>query len=402
MEEKIEINPKMLFWCREQVGLSLKDAATQAGILELKATKKNPSISPEMRLSDMEKGNISPTFSQLKALAKIYQRPLMTFFLDNPPELVEKLVDFRTIDSLSHQKDSPEFARLKRRLLNLQEELSIIEKDEKRQPLDFVSTISTSVEMDKFIQKVRKKLNFSYEEQKKAKDDTDLFKILRDKIQDLGVYVVLEGNLGSHHSNISSDEFRGIAISDDYAPLIVINPNDHRQARLFTLLHEFAHIWLGDSAISNTFFVNNKTYNLKEAFCNKFAAEFLIPQKEILDTFNVNTKDITSENIFNIVKDLAQKFKVSLTVMSRRLYDLGKINHSLYNGVISTINKTILRKKELEKQDSDLKISHTILDKYRLGSKVISTIMDATYSGKISVMSASILLNINSSRLDRI
>lgn len=58
----------------------------------------------------------------------------------------------------------------------------------------------------------------------------------------LGVFVLLIGTLGSYHSNISKKVFRGFAIADDLAPFIVINDQDARTARSFTLTHELVHL----------------------------------------------------------------------------------------------------------------------------------------------------------------
>lgn len=397
--EEININHNILKWCREQSGFTPEYVVEAANISPIKATKNKEEISSVERLRELEQGTRKPTLTQLKAFAKIYQRPIMTFFLNAPPKVENKLVDFRTIDSLPHEKDSPEFARLKRRLINLQEELSALERESGSAPLDFIGLAKGNENIEEFVSFIRKKLDFSFAQQLHAKDDEDLFKILRDKIQDIGVYVVLEGNLGSYHSNISTEEFRGIAITDIFAPLIAINSNDYKQAMLFTLLHEFAHILLGDSSVSNVS-VNTMRVDAKEVFCNKFAAEFLLPACEVLrktaSSFNV-------DDIFDTVSNYAKQFKVSIMVMARRLYDLGKINNDIYTEIVSSIKRQIAKKKERQREKENAGVvSRNILDKYRLGTKVIATVLGATYSGRMSVVDASVLLNVNSSRLDRI
>lgn len=397
--EEININHNILRWCREQAGFTPEDVVTLANITPIKATKNKDEVSSIDCLRELEQGTRRPTLSQLKSFAKVYQRPIMTFFLENPPKVENKLIDFRTIDSLPHEKDSPEFARLKRRLINLQEELSVLERESGAIPLDFIGAVSTSVDIIDFIKLVRQKLDISFAQQLQAKDDEDLFKILRDKIQDAGVYVVLEGDLGSHHSSISTEEFRGIAITDVFAPLIAINSYDYKQAKLFTLLHEFAHIWLGDSSVSNVS-ITSRIVDGKEAFCNKFAAEFLLPAQEVLQKIDLS---FNTDNIFDIVSSYAKQFKVSIMVMSRRLYDLGKINNSIYTEIVNTIRRNVTKKKERQREKGNTSgPSRNVLDKYRLGTKVISTVLGAAYSGRISMVDASVLLNVNSSRFDRI
>lgn len=397
--EEININHNILRWCREQAGFTPEDVVDLADIMPIRATKNKDEISSVDRLRELEQGTRKPTLSQLKSFAKIYQRPIMTFFLENPPKVEDKLIDFRTIDSLPHEKDSPEFARLKRRLINLQEELSVLERESGTEPLDFIGVVNTSVDIIEFIKLVRQKLDISFAQQLQAKDDEDLFKILRDKIQDNGVYVVLEGDLGSHHSSISTEEFRGIAITDVFAPLIAINSNDYKQAMLFTLLHEFAHIWLGDSSVSNVS-INTRSVDEKEVFCNKFAAEFLLPAQEVLQKTNLS---FSTDNIFDTVSTYAKQFKVSIMVMARRLYDLGKINNNIYTEIVNTIRRNVAKKKERQRENGNTGgPSRNVLDKYRLGTKVISTVLGAAYNGRMSMVDASVLLNVNSSRFDRI
>ena len=210
-------------------------------------------------------------------------------------------------------------------------------------PLDFIGLAKGNENIEEFVNFIRKKLDFSFTQQLQAKDDEDLFKILRDKIQDIGVYVVLEGNLGSHHSSISTEEFRGIAITDIFAPLVAINSNDYKQAMLFTLLHEFAHILLGDSSVSNVS-VNTMHVDAEEVFCNKFAAEFLLPAREIL---RKTAHSFNADNIFDTVSNYAKQFKVSIMVMARRLYDLGKINNDIYQEIVSSIKRQIAKKKDI-------------------------------------------------------
>jgi Zn-dependent peptidase ImmA (M78 family) len=88
--------------------------------------------------------------------------------------------------------------------------------------------------------------------------------------------VLLLGNLGSHHTNIPVETFRGFAISDELAPFVVINDQDAHAAWSFTALHELAHLWLGTTGVSG-----GSAENRIERYCNEAAAEVLLPLAEM-------------------------------------------------------------------------------------------------------------------------
>ena len=79
------------------------------------------------------------------------------------------------------------------------------------------------------------------------------------------------------HRPLDVAEFRGFAISHPLAPLVFINSADAPAARLFTLLHELAHLWVGSSGISNASPATPGNVRREEVFCNAVAGEFLAP-----------------------------------------------------------------------------------------------------------------------------
>jgi len=206
--------------------------------------------------------------------------------------------------------------------------------------------------------------------------------------------VVLAGNLGSHHSNVSLEEFRGICIADPVAPLIVINPNDTLRARIFSLLHEFCHILLGISGVFNdagvTAVVHSRAH---EKLCNAVAAEYLVPASQlcILAEGEISETDI---------KELAKKFRVSAFVIARRLLDLGRITKEEYERLT---NIYIFQSRQTKARTSDAGGPNAnIIARSHLGNKLIQTVWGAATSGQIAFTDASTLLGISASRLDKV
>jgi transcriptional regulator with XRE-family HTH domain len=129
-EQPIPINPSMLQWARLEAGLSLQEAADRARVSSPRQRKDENKINPEDRLASWEKGDDFPSLNQLEKIAKAYCRPLLTFFLPQPPIKIAIFADFRTVSHFTRTVDSPEFAALKRRIIILHRELCELAVDE--------------------------------------------------------------------------------------------------------------------------------------------------------------------------------------------------------------------------------------------------------------------------------
>jgi Zn-dependent peptidase ImmA (M78 family) len=131
--------------------------------------------------------------------------------------------------------------------------------------------------------------------------------------------VVINGVVGNNtHRKLSDDEFRGFVLSDTYAPLIFVNGVDAKAAQMFTLAHELAHLWLGQAGVFNLEALQPAN-NAVERFCDKVAAEFLIPTHEFKAAWS------EAERAEEPYQFLARQFKVSPLVAARRALDLGLI-----------------------------------------------------------------------------
>ncbi|MGL4209629.1 MAG: ImmA/IrrE family metallo-endopeptidase, partial [Candidatus Adiutrix sp.] len=187
------------------------------------------------------------------------------------------------------------------------------------------------------------------------------------------------------------------------APLIIINSNDAKPARLFTLIHELAHIWIGESGISNlSELTTNEGHNHIEKFCNAVAAEFLVPEAVLRAVWEESQIPQNSiEDMVNALDALARKFKVSGAVISRRLLDIGYIKRQTYESLFIFYQKRWDKFKDQLKPTKGGPNPNTLATFY-LGKKTLDTFMQAINSGQLTLQDTARVLNIPVNRFDKV
>lgn len=134
----------------------------------------------------------------------------------------------------------------------------------------------------------------------------------------------LNGIVGNNtRRKLDLEEFRGFVLVDEHAPLIFVNNNDYKAPKMFTLAHELAHLFVGESGVSNPE-EYPEPQNVTERFCNEIAAEFLVPAAHLTSIWNQYSND---NDAFD---QLARRFKVSNLVIARRALDLRMITQSAF------------------------------------------------------------------------
>ena len=395
-------NSGLLRWAREEANLSVEEAALKAGIQDLKPKGEKPGLPAGERLARWEDGVEYPSFQQLEKLAWAYRRPVLTFFLKSTPRKTSRMADFRTVgDSLvKPEGNSAEFAAFIREVEALHGDIHDLCKQKGAAPLPFVGSVSAEEDdVNTVAAFMRRLINLSVKEQRRIRSKEAFFSVLRGKFEEAGIFVLQMGNLGSYHTNIPPDVFRGLAISDPIAPLIVINHTDAQAAKLFSLLHELVHICLGETGYSNldSLSIKRQTRITHETFCNKVAGEFLVPEEELQDAW----KSTVDEGIGARIANLSRAFKVSRIVIGRRLLDVGLIDEGFYWSLYKSLQAE-WRETKAAQQDGDNVVPYVIRTVSRLGRKTIATVMEATREGYISLLEASNMLKVKIDQFDKL
>jgi Zn-dependent peptidase ImmA (M78 family)/DNA-binding XRE family transcriptional regulator len=329
-----------------------------------------------------ENGEDLPTWSQIRKLAKLYDVQELIFFSKDNTKENRNISDFR-VGVLEGDKD------VVKKLINLvlrrQAKLEQIFRDEgysKNVLIGSGKHIESPIELARYISRI---LKINIEEIKNisgADARRKTLDYLIEKAEQKGIFV---GKTISYH-NISVNNMRGLFISNDYCPFIVLNRKDALVAQIFSLIHELSHLFRRTESISNIidFRDFNKDIDSEEVFCNKVAANLLLPAEEFTE-HSYSKRDITA---------LSEKYKLSELFIFYRLKDLGKITQESIDSLQTELeeeSKENIKRKESRDRGKGGNYYNSMKDSN--GGLFNKTILSAYFEKRISYVEASNLLN---------
>ncbi|AZC30099.1 DNA-binding protein [Pseudomonas chlororaphis subsp. piscium] len=305
------INPQILRWARSRARISTGTLAKSLG-------------TAEDNVLAWEDGIKRPTFNQAMNYAHHTHIPFGYLYLAHPPVEDLPLPDLRTVNGREPSyslalRDTIRWA------MERQEWYRDWLKTQGYEENEIVGRHSMHDGVMAVVSSMRKELQLPELPRRGTFDD--YFSELVKNIENIGVLVMRNSIVNNNTSRpLSVDEFRGFAISDKIAPLIFINTGDCPEARLFTLIHELAHIWIGKSGVSDS---EPQSQMNEEEFCNAVAAEFLTPER----AFRAIWKQLEDwkENLPLITRT----FHVSEWVAARRALTCGFITKLEYGKFIA-------------------------------------------------------------------
>ena len=299
---RVEVQPALLRWARERSMLEPEALATRFP-----------------RLEAWERGDARPTFKQLEDFASATHTPIGYLFLSEPPVERIPIPDFRTIATRGVTRPSPDLFDTIHLCQQRQEWYREFARSLGERRLPFVGSVIQGADVREAAEQIRRAIGFDLEERRRLPTWTDALRRFIELADNAGVLVMVSGVVGSNNRRrLDPDEFRGFALADELAPLVFINGSDTKAAQMFTLAHELAHIWAGQSAISDAE-PSAAPANRDEQWCNEVAAELLVPLAMFRHEYDP-AADIRVE-----MDRLARRFKVSTLVILRRMHDSGEL-----------------------------------------------------------------------------
>ena len=332
----------------------------------------------EEKLESWENGEAKPTFKQAQNFAAKTYIPFGYLYLAEPPMQELQLPDLRTIGSGAPKKPSPELLSMVGTIGLRQEWYRdyLLDNDsiERFKPRNF--DLHSSVE--EVVEDMRRELQVSGGDTRGSWEV--YFKMLIDLSEEAGILVMRQANLGSYKRKLLVSEFRGFALYDPVAPVIFINQSDSPNARLFTLVHELAHIWIGASGVSDA---KPDSHRKEEALCNAIAGEFLVTATEILDYWR-GDEDLKA----NLAR-LKARFPVSDWVIARRAQTLKLISLAEYQDYVEAEGK--LYRARAKKSGGG---NYYATKKTQISPRFARTLVREALSGRVLLREASELLNV--------
>lgn len=306
---RVAITPELLRWARERAHLDVRTLAPRFP-----------------KLPQWESGEVQPTFKQLEDFAKATHVPFGYLFLPEPPQIPIPIPDFRTLQNRELRTASPDLLDTIYAMQRRQAWLRETRLECEAPPLEFVGSAKLTDDPATIGREMRRFLGLEDGWTANVRTWQESVSALRLAIEACGIMAVINGVVGNNTRRVLNvEEFRGFALGDNHAPLIFVNGADAKSAQMFTLAHELAHLWLGEEGSGLSGFPGIfPDGGVVETFCDRAAAEFLVPEAEL----RAGWPD--ARVVENPFERLARHFKVSPIVVGRRAMDLGLVERQQF------------------------------------------------------------------------
>lgn len=311
------VEPSVLRWARESVGLIPVAAARKIGV-------------PDGRVDEWEAGTATPTIAQLRKAAKVYKRSLGVFFLPEPPLDFDTMRDFRRNVGAAAGEWSPELHGEYRRALE-QRETALELADIEEAPVSTTWRLEPLPADDEAIAAAARSLLLGVSPLRLPGGTGTKYDHLNAwvaALEEVGVLI-----LATSGGQVSTAEMRAFSLYYDVVPVIMVNGSDAARGRLFSLVHEYAHLLLHTGGLCDTVSDTRATTpdRVLEARCNAIAAAMLMPREAVLSSPEVAAhRDAPESWDYSALRDAAAPFGVSAEAFARRLLSLGRVDQAFY------------------------------------------------------------------------
>jgi len=367
---RVAVNPDLLDWALARADLSA-DALIKAF----------------PKIHDWLQGEIQPTLKQLESFANKTHTAIGYLFLPEPPVETLPVPDFRTMANVRINRPSPDLLDTLYVCQQRQDWYRDYLRLHGEDAPTFVDSVTIEEDIVSVAAEMREVLGFDVEQRRTIPTWTEALRQFISHVEDAGVLVMVSGIVGSNtHRKLDPEEFRGFALVDELAQLIFINGSDSKAAQMFTLAHEVAHIWLGESGVSDAQAAILPDEKI-EHWCNAVAAELLAPLETVSSLYNPNA-ELPDE-----MQRLARQFKVSTLVILRRFLDMEIMDRDAF---WDYYHEELARLRSLDKRGSGGGDFYNNLGA-RVSKRFVRALVSSTLEGQTLFQDAFRMMNIRKS-----
>lgn len=366
---KVEVNPLVFKWLRVSSGWSVEEVSKR-----LKTSVD--------RIESIEGGKQQPTLRQLNELSIAFKRPIASFLLPKPLKEPSLPKDYRMLPAIKDRFDKKTLyvIRKARNLQTISNELSA-NINYSTKPLLENKTIKENPNL--IAEKFRDYFQLNEKKVRQFASSYPFFSYLRDIFEDLNILVF--------QFSMPIEDARGFALTDMTPNVIVVNNADSIEARVFSLMHEFGHVLLGETIIDFPGFSQNPQTHV-EKWCNEFASSFLLPPTRVHEIFSEEIRNLTDTKT---LQSLSRRYKVSKGMLLFNMYKQKFISIEEYKETIARYqpkdSALVNEAKEKEKKGGGITADRRCLSE--IGGKFVSIVANnydrnfITYTDALSYLS---------------
>lgn len=235
--------------------------------------------------------------------------------------------------------------------------------------------------------RIRRALNFEVSARRGTWADTR--KALLRSFEALGGLTVAASMVDNNtRRTLDENEFRGFALVDDIAPLVFVNTHQTLNGQIFTLAHEFAHVWRGASGIGNEDPRSDGRSEI-ERWCNAVASEVLVPRADLESQHAA----VASAQLTEALDALARDFRCGTLVVLQSLHRTGV--RRIDNYAIA-YDQEVARLRSLSTASEGGGGDHYNNQPFRVGERLSRALIADALEGRTSIEEAMRLMSMKS------
>ncbi|MEY7974610.1 ImmA/IrrE family metallo-endopeptidase [Saccharomonospora xinjiangensis] len=368
MTTRVPVSPAVLEWAADRSGIDADD---------LYAT---------FPWDEWLAGERQPTLNQLEKFANTAGVPFGYLLLDEPPRIELPIPDYREGFGGSVGEPSASLFAVLNQSIRRQEwyrgyaQENLLPQVEVVGSADHMSAVDAAASM-------RESLNFEVRE--RFGNWNEVRRHLVRSFEELGGLTVVTSMVDNNtHRLLDPEEFRGFSLVDEYAPLVFVNARQTLNGQIFTLAHEFAHVWRGFSGISSEDPAREPRSEV-EQWCNAVASEFLVPARDL----RIRYPSVARFKLTEQLDRLAQVYRCGTLVVLQAIRRDGLARFDDFDAVYA---EEVRRLESLAPSTEEGRGNFYANQPYRIGERFSRAVISDALEGRTQLSEAMRLMSFRS------